>query len=1129
MDLSKFTPDQAQAITHLDGPLLVCAGAGTGKTFTLTQRITWALAGNPSAGVEPFLNSIDEALVITYTEAAASELKSRFRASLRSAGLLDDALKVDAAWISTIHGMCSRILREHALELGMDPEFKIAMGAKSDEVRMRAISEVLRESESEGTYSRLFAEYDTFGVKNMLKDMLNQASHQTAGLDAFKLGSKPVYKPSLLREFDECAHEAAETCAKKTAEKISLAAEALDECLARGAGLDEVLGTLASLDLTRLSGEASKDFKQHYSYLKDLAFCMKGYELLQLLLDMARRVEAAYQRILQESSLVDMGDLIRKTLKAFDENPRLAAQYTSRFKLIMVDEFQDTSQLQIDMISRIAGEDAARLCTVGDSQQSIYRFQGADVGVYLNHKRDMRESGAKLVELKDNFRSHADILAFVRRVCGQEGFFAEPFLDLEAGSNGRRYCGEGPRVELVYTEFESGCTDQATLQEARAIAARFRELIDAGQKPSDMVILMGKTTHIQTYAEALREQGIPCMAEGGSHFYESAHVQHCLSLANVLANPFDTKSLMDVLASEVLPVSSDDLLLVSTCCNEQGGCLQRRNMAEAFLDKDFDTSEASPLLKHALKVLRKAWRRLGRIAPSELFMSTIADAGWIDRLSEQGIQGQAVIADIVKFVRQIHAFETEDGFGMSQVAEALHAAADTESASAGTLSVEGLQAVRLMTVHRSKGLQFPIVAVTQCFHQSQNSSKSNLFCSVKEGRVYASLLPKGARLEGEYSQDDAKDALVDTCDAVTLHANICAVERDNDHAERRRLFYVAATRASDALIIALGKRRTKNLEYKEIEKNLVDALFAEHGGFPETSGSFEYGGSEPAIYTRFDIYKENDEVDEGDGLDGEEANPEESAQETFVLLPELVDEKVPPLRLALRRKDFFSYSSLAAASDVHAVQFDSDVNGDESLAAAQPFDFDRATDFGSALHRTCEWMALCKCTDEHLVDEQALRFAEIYGVHNTERLRAAVHRWLDSDIASQAYAFTSCEPELPFAIQVAGGILEGEIDLLCSNGDGHAFIIDYKTGGKDSESPEDLLIKHGLQARCYAYAALTSGYTSVELHFVRVEHENQDESDQPQIVSFSFDKSDFSALKESIVEAYMGMLAANAG
>ena len=1251
MDLSSFTPDQRKAVQHLDGPLLVCAGAGTGKTFTLTQRIAYALVGNPEEGVPPFLESIDQALVITYTNKAAAELKSRFRATLRSVGRFEDALKVDGAWVSTIHGMCSRILREHALELGIDPEFKLALGADSTDALMQAIDMSIRDAHDYEKFQPLFAEYETYGVKNMLTRVIGDASCQTRGLDAFDLGPGPSDTGQLLRMAIGLAEDIAAGGKGKTAERASLAVERLGEFLENGANPDELPDLVKSLGLGYMRGEGVADLKQTLTTLQDANNLNATWDLLQLLMELARKVEANYQDILAAQSKVDTSDLIRKTLAAFDEHPEIAEQYTGRFKLIMVDEFQDTSQLQIDMIERIAGPGKPHLCTVGDSQQSIYRFQGADVGVYLRHKHDMRDSGALMVELQDNFRSNADILAFVRAVCGKPGFFVEDFLDLHAGSTGRCYFGTAPRVELAVTLYERGCSNEAVEAEAQLIAQRFRTLIDEGHEPGDMVILMGATTRMETYANALREQGIPCMAAGGSKYYTAPHVQRCLSLLRVLANPYDSESMMDVLSSDVLPTSSADLLRLSTYYNEENGLLTRQNFAQAMLFAEREPHDASPLLLHAIAVLQRAWGKLGTVRPAQLLLETLVDSGWLDRLSTQGEQGQAALADLMKMVRLVETAEQEAGFDMTRVTAAMQAASESESEAPGVLSVEGLQAVRLMTAHGSKGLEFPIVAVTSCF--TSRTDVGTLRTEVESGVVYASLLPKGAKMAASPEFDDKID-LSRATSLADQRAMICEVDARRAQAERRRLFYVAATRATDALIIAMNKARTKSMEYKEVEADLLNALFPGEADFPATSGTFDYGGSEPGTFTRIDVYKEGsgdpaesaaptaqeahtteteksdahvgivgeppgsssqfaaqtasvlqaeqdhkpDNVSGFDGRAASDIDPASGAAEAQpILVPKLEELHVPTLIPVPRRVDFYSYSSIAphdappsyayrvdddscgnenvgsqTATNAHgsayssegtsarmAIERDRDANGDENIAARIAVDADKATDFGTALHRTCEWLALQGgAVDDDAALRTADRFGKMYGVRDMPRLTDAVMRWRGSTIATQAYAFASCQPEVPFctlvdsvdsAGQATGGptqagtldeienpaetpearrgkaacqphpYLEGEIDLLCTDGDGHAFIVDYKTGGSNAETDRWLQEKHLLQAQCYAYATLRSGYQSAELHFVRVERPDPVDQTQPQVVSYSFTAADLPTLATTIASA----------
>ena len=157
LDLSRLNDRQRAIATTLDAPLFVEAGAGSGKTFTLTQRIAWALSPGSGAGGRPFLDSLDQVLVITFTEAAAREIKERTRRTLRSVGLAEQALAVDDAWISTIHGMCSRILHRHALDLRLDPSFAVVSDSAQTALFDQAMDEVMRAARSDDAFAPLLA------------------------------------------------------------------------------------------------------------------------------------------------------------------------------------------------------------------------------------------------------------------------------------------------------------------------------------------------------------------------------------------------------------------------------------------------------------------------------------------------------------------------------------------------------------------------------------------------------------------------------------------------------------------------------------------------------------------------------------------------------------------------------------------------------------------------------------------------------------------------------------------------------------------------------------------------------------------------------------------------------------
>jgi ATP-dependent helicase/nuclease subunit A len=1123
MDMSTFRPGQEASIEHLDGPLLICAGAGSGKTFTLTQRIAWALMDGSGPDGSAFLNGIDQALVITFTDKAAGEIKDRIRSTLRAEGMVDEALKADGAWVSTIHGMCARVLHEHAVEFGIDPAFALIMGAKQEEALRQAITAVVDRLNQQGgnnPYRALFGAYDAGTVADYLKDILNQASCRTQGLDSFEFGPEPADPCLLARTMLPLCEDLQANGTATSSAIAGTMAEALQDFLLDGSAADDVFdAVLADTDSGRLRGDATLELREAIRTARAERMLGASFPHAHSLVSLAREVERAYQGILEAQGSIDASGLIRTTLAAFRNHPQIAAEYTERFKLIMVDEFQDTSQLQIDMIEQIAGPDREHLCTVGDSQQSIYRFQGADVQVYLQHKKNMQDPavGAKTVQLADNFRSHPDILAFVRKVCGQPGYFQEDFLDLQAATGGHCYKSTSPRVEVALTSYARGGTAAANKAEAQHIAQRFDELRAAGHTASDMVVLMGSTTSADVYAQALREHGFACIIAGGSKYFQSEHVHLCQSLLCVLANPYDSEKLLDVLTSDVLPISSDDLLYLSTFINEDTGLPIRQNPARGFLLSDSKPLHSSPLLQHASKVLARAWAKLGAVRPAQLFLETIVEAGWLERLQEGGAEGQAKAADILKFARLVKDEQKIDGYDMARIAKAMDASFSGSTEKPGALSVEGLDAVRIMTVHASKGLEFPIVAVTNCYNARNQGG--TLAMLADRSSTYLSLRPKHSD-EKVCSKTDETDpgGPGDAQTQFSYRAAIMSANKNRDQMERRRLFYVAATRASDALIIAIKHSVGKENRYDQVEGDILNGLCCGQNDFPEESCTLEYGGSKPLAFTRITVETESD-AESPSETEGSSCS-EQNGQGRPVIVP-LLDE---PERIAItplsQRAGFFSYSSIAPHAGLRPAQDEDDAG----IAA------DEATGFGSALHRTCEWLALqsqelSMQAAQHTLD----RFCRLYRIIDADRLRAAFSCWFDSDARKRAFSYERHQPEVPFCTQLDDLVLEGEIDLLCTNDSRSAFIVDYKTGGNAAETPDQLHAKHLLQAQCYAYASLKAGYSEVELLFVRVEQfdtvsqsgsTSEKRTPQPQTVGYRFTSDDLPRIEQAIRMAW---------
>ncbi len=1186
MNLETCTPGQRASVERVDGPLLVSAGAGSGKTFTLTQRIAYALL--PESG--PAAGGVDEVLAITFTEKAAAEIKARVKRTLRAEGMAEEALKVDAAWISTIHGMCARILRTHALELGLDPAFGIVGDAERADLVAESIDEALGADNDiieRGSYAALFDEFPARSalptapsVASMLQTLLDKAVGLRGGLDAVDLGPEPPRPAALARELLVAYEDVAaaleqggtSAAAERARGQAAEAVDALSAFLAEGADagprdLAAVVDACAFLPKTFGGAEvkervaAYQDVHAHVCRSVALALAWpRAHELLALAREVARR----YEDKKRAACKLDNDDLLVKTLAAFEEHPCVARRYADRFKLVMVDEFQDTSQLQIDLIAHLAGPGLGRLCTVGDAQQSIYRFRGADVNVYEAHKRTMRseEVGALYVELTKNFRSHADVLSFVDRVFEQPHVFGDDFMSL-APCDGRRstYRGDGPRIDLVLAMRPSGRgtgvgVDDAKAACARAVARRFAALRASGHAPGDMVVLLGKMSRAETYAQALRDEGFECAVTGGSLFAAAPEVRVVARFAEALANPANTAALFEVLTSDMVRLSADDLLELATERDAETGELRRRDLDKGFARLAEREGGLPPRLSHAVGLIARAQRDARTRPLSRVVQDAVVRSGWMARLEDGGAAGLACAANVLKAVRLIEQLEGERHLGLASAARAFadELAAGMKEAP-GALSGSGGDVVKIMTIHASKGLEFPIVALAD--FAGPAAPQGRLVVETCGAAARASLLAGGSldgfpnvakRAVGGFADEEDADLAAarrvleggaPVCDgrgvpACTQDAYRAAL-RDRaaaeELAEARRKLYVGLTRASEALVVCMDAKAPaagKPPSYPALVDDVRGALCGA-ADFPEGTAEFEYGGSAPARFERI-------VVQAAPATDG--APAPSTAPASFVVPRMAGVDPVPRRPWNPLREHVFSYTSIAPAhdaakaagaatpSDAAGLDDDGAPFDDAGRGARPSADADKATSLGSAFHRAAQFEAETDAAPDAarlaaIADSLALSPAQ------RTRLAAACERWFASATLAETLAWELRRAEVPFAVEVGGELMEGEIDLLCTHGAdprGRALVVDYKTGGADDEDLGHVREKHALQARCYAYALLSQGFDEVELRFVRVERA-QEGGSEPQVAVYRFSAADAPVLCELIARARVASLA----
>lgn len=850
MDLSTLMPQQLQIVKTLDRPLFVSAGAGSGKTFTLTRRIVYALS--PESG--PFVEHLDQVLAITFTKDAAAEIRDRVRRALIDEGMDEEALTVDDAWISTIHGMCSRILRAHALELGIDPEFTVL--TDTDELMDQAVEHVLARAtapdaapELAASLKALYAWYSMAGeggsfgagatIKGLVRDLLELSSQLPGGMDDVCVARGQADTSALAD-----AYRAALGASKAATEKAQMALDAIDAFEASGKTMADAARLMMSCTMPR----ASKAFpKEQVELLKAEAadafiniVLACGGPALDALVGLARSVEAEYRALKAAQSALDNNDLLRMAYEALRDYPAIRAAYEGRFKMVMIDEFQDTDQMQVDLIRYLTGAGERALCTVGDAQQSIYRFRGAEVEVFRRQERKVGSSAApeatavadapagELVKLVRNFRSHDEVLRYVARVFdGDDGGLMQSFLDLEA-SDGRKdtLVADASRRQALFVA--GGSMQERTQAKARAIAERFRALADAGQPQGGMVLLLGRMTNADVYAQAFRDQGLDCVIAGGSVFAQAAEVQTVRALVCALANPADTaQGLMPLLASPMFALGAQEFLALATKLDGETGETSRRNIDMGIMsDSDVPGLQGLPLVTRAREVLRYALRRVGRDSFAAIARDAVNASGWFVRLAQRGPEGKAIAANVLKALDAVAEEEAEFGNSPRSIALAFDRFLSGKEAP-GALNEEGDGAVRIMTVHASKGLEYPVVAVAECFGVRKSSGAAQM--GRVDGGAQVVALPAsfdGVKLaDGTFVKgDDVKkqfehafkgkgtslwlppELMEDVC-ATGSPAEAFARLRNDDLQlsleERARLLYVAMTRARELVILAM--------------------------------------------------------------------------------------------------------------------------------------------------------------------------------------------------------------------------------------------------------------------------------------------------------------------------------------
>lgn len=1043
--------EQLEAV-EAAGSVFVSAGAGTGKTSVLVERYVRAVCDR---GID-----VESILVITYTRKAAAELRSRIRGALRARGRPDLARELDGAWISTIHGFCNRLLRTYPFAVGLDPRFRELEDAGAAVLRGEAFERALEKfcATGEPERLRLLATYRAQGLRRMLTGVYETL--RSAGRElVLELGERPGLDDAIEALRSEAALLAADGSATPTQRRNS--SEVL-RVVTEGS-LPE---RLVDLSAFQCKGTRAASFEQarraaERAGLEELA--AHDRDLLQELLE---RFAREYAGAKQRESAVDFEDLQLAARDLLRDHSEIRDAMQLRFRLLMVDEFQDTNRLQCELIELVAHPEMTDVFTVGDEFQSIYGFRHADVDVF----RERRAEASNLLALRSNYRSRPQVLAAVNFLFA--GAFGEEYQPLAASAEFADPVFGHP-VELLVTDKASyrDTGEHWRTGEARAISARVRELVDMGAAtPGEIVVLFAAGTDAERYEEALRLEGLPTYRATGRGYFGQQQVADLLGYLRLIHNRYDDVALTTVLASPFVGVSNDTLVLL------------RRNATRRPLFTALERGVPEKLAAADERLLRAFLQRYERLvrASTRIGLEALCDRIISDHDYDLAVlarwDGSRRFANLMKLGRLARDYEAIRG---ADVAGFVRFVREQEALGAKELEAvaeeEGAGAVRLLTIHGAKGLEFKVVIVADAGRDVGGPRGADEIVALSDGRFgFRMVHPTRGERKPVFDYDDVRDA-----------------EKERDRAERLRLYYVAMTRAIDRLIVSGAIDLDRAADRETPIGWVLDRLAAHDavGTVGDEPSELERG--EARFVLTVDRYaappepKIAEEVPIGQ-LPLFDEIPTGTAR-TGIELPELTEIPPPPLHDVRR----LSYSALALFERCSYRYFAERVLGlaprardhseDESVGERRL----AATELGDAVHRLLELVPLEQPVSPPRQDLETTVRGWYQDVTDAEldRISDMVDAYCASDLASRLSLLPGARPERPFAFEHDGVLVHGRLDVLWRDGE-KALVVDYKSNALEGTDPASVVeAEYRLQRLVYALACLRDGASEAEVAY----------------------------------------------
>ena len=1058
MSAARFSPVDEAARARARGDhatsLVVEAGAGTGKTTLLVDRIERLVLSGVAR--------LEEVAAVTFTENAAATLKLRLRERLdrarsdpsRPAGerrRAEEALEsLERSSISTIHALCASLLQERPLECGLAPGFRTADEAEADLLFAEAWQEWLADAlmagspvggagDGEALSAALEADVPLesegpWGERASLRGLARALVEQR---DLEPLLADLAVDPAAWRaELEAKARQAREVLAEVedgdplATRLTTLVAFAEQARFLSGPALETHLAALAAVPRNLgqrqrwTSAEAlerARDLAAWTGQARQAWTAARGAALHARLVRALVGVGERYARLKASRGALDFLDLLLRARDALRDRPALRAHFRRRHRHLIIDEFQDTDPLQVEVAELLTGGEPGRLCVVGDAKQSIYRFRRAEVSLFRRLADEAREKpGRAVLQLTQSFRSRPGILRFVNRAfstllvpseeAGQpayEPIAPPPHLD------------DGPAVLALSFEAREMEGEDLLHREAAALAAflapvargahEVRDPGDGRARPSragDVMVLSRRLTQVRHLEEALEAAALRFTVEGGKSFFDRQEVHEALAVLRAVDDPSDRVSLVAALRSSFFGVSDRDVVLYALSSGRLG------------LGEVDEAKPGAAALGPALALLAELHHDRARLTPAAVLERLLERTRVVAALTGTR-RGEAQVANLEKVAALARQSADLGALTLRGFVRLLQERLETSREEPDLPSTRpgDPATVRILSIHKAKGLEAPVVA---------------LYDTADEGRASVDVVPLWR--EGRVAVGFRRGCQPPGWDALVK------ADQARGQAEARRLLYVACTRARDWLVLPSPSGGAR-----------LGAFWSELIGLlpsqaPAASGESVAAPTDPDV-----------RVVDADAL------------------PELATEAP---RLDLRSL------AAATGGDPVAARWDAERRALLEAASARPLAPVSVTriaartapppvvtaagegrSFGSLVHRALEWAPL-DGPERGAAIARAL--APAFGLDEEAAHRAAaeVSRTLALPVVARALAAPRHWRELPVVFPEDSDLAEGVVDLVFEE-DGALVVVDYKT---DHVSPEQALAQaahHAPQLQLY--------------------------------------------------------------